>query len=198
MRDLVFALSLVLACLAIPAGAADRSAAEAHFFSLNTGYFRAELADARAAGKKALLVMFEQEGCPGCLYMKKNILSRRDVQEYYHSHFVNFSLDIFGSVALRDFAGRVVTEKAYAQAARIKVTPTFVFYDLAGTEVVRVAGPVETPEEFILLGQFVASGAYKTRSFAQYKREQPAERRKKTSFSPLPLVPAHLAPSLPN
>ena len=53
----------------------------------------------------------------------------------------------------------------------MKGTPTFVFYDLAGREIVRVLGPTEDPAEFLLLGEFVASGAYKTRSFAQYKTQ---------------------------
>jgi thioredoxin-related protein len=56
---------------------------------------------------------------------------------------------------------------------KVKGTPTFVFYDLSGREATRVLGTIETPDEFLLLGQFVASGAYKTRTFAQYKRDKP-------------------------
>ena len=124
-----------------------------HFFSLNTGDLKAEAAEARADGKKALLVMFEQEGCPGCLYMKRNILNRKDVQDYYRQHFVNLSLDIWGAVPLRDFANREATEKEFAQTASVKGTPTFVFYDLSGNELVRIFGPVEDADEFLLLGQ---------------------------------------------
>jgi thioredoxin-related protein len=76
-------------------------------------------------------------------------------------------------VPIRDFANQEQTEKAYAQAARIKGTPTFIFYDLAGHEIVRIFGTIETPDEFLLLGRFVASGAYKTRDFAQYKSAKP-------------------------
>jgi thioredoxin-related protein len=170
-------LSLSL-CIAIPAGAAQAQTRDAddHFFSLNTGDFKAELADARKAGKKALLLMFEQDGCPGCIYMKQNVLNRVDVQDFYRARFVNFSINTFGAVPLSDFAGRSHTEKSYAQAAGIRGTPTFVFYDLDGKEVVRIVGPVKDVAEFMLLGEFVSSGAYKTRKFAEYKQNQPRKK----------------------
>jgi thioredoxin-related protein len=91
---------------------------------------------------------------------------------------------------VRDFAHREQTEKAFAQSSKVKGTPTFVFYDLSGNEVARVFGTIETPEEFLLLGQFVASGAYKTRTFAQYKRDKPSEPRQKSSaLTPSPPTP---------
>jgi thioredoxin-related protein len=164
---------LVVLALASGAAVAAESRDAASFFNLNMGDLKTELADARHEGKKALLVMFEQEGCPGCLYMKRNILNRKDVQDYYRAQFANLSVDIWSSVPVRDFADREQTEKAFAQSARVKGTPTFVFYDLSGSEITRVLGTIETSDEFLLLGQFVASGAYKTRSFAQYKRDRP-------------------------
>lgn len=142
------------------------------FFALNTGDLKAELADARAEGRHALMLFFEQEGCPGCRHMKENVLSRKNVQDYYGKHFASLALDIFSSVPLRDFSGTEHTEKSYAANLKVRATPTLIFYDLKGAEIVRMVGPLQTPEEFLLLGQFVTSGAYKTRSFAQYKLSQ--------------------------
>jgi thioredoxin-related protein len=142
------------------------------FFALNTGDLRAELADARSDGKRGLLLFFEQEGCPGCRHMKQAVFPRKDVQDYYRQHFVSLAVDIYGSVPLTDFAGRQVSEKGYAQALKVRATPTFVFYDLSGAEIVRIVGPLQTAEEFLLLGHFVTSGAYKSRSFAQYKLDK--------------------------
>ena len=148
----------------------------AEFFALNTGDLKAELADARAAGRTGLMLFFEQEGCPGCRHMKQNILNRKDVQDYYGRNFVSLAIDIYGSVPLRDFAGRESSEKGYAQTLKVRATPTFIFYDLAGNEAVRIVGPLQTPEEFLLLGDFVTSGAYKTRTFAQYKLDKPSRK----------------------
>ncbi len=169
------ALSIVIAFCPLAARAAETRDA-AKFFNLNMGDLKTDLAEARADGKKALMVMFEQEGCPGCLHMKNQILNRADVQDYYRAHFANLSLNVLSSVPVKDFADRELTEKAYAQAAKIKVTPTFVFYDLTGREIVRTLGAVDTPAEFLQLGRFVASGAYRTHTFIQYKQQNPTKK----------------------
>ena len=164
----LLALLAMLATFTLPASAAELRDAQS-FFNLNMGDLKAELAEAKADGKKALLVVFEQQGCPGCRHMRTQVLNRKDVQDFYRANFANLALDIWSSVPIRDLASREQTEKAYAQAVKIKGTPTFIFYDLTGKEIVRIFGTIETPEEFLLLGQFVASGAYKTRDFAQYR-----------------------------
>lgn len=164
-----FFLALLLAIVSLYASVAT----SAEFFALNTGDLKAELADARAQNRKGILLVFEQEGCPGCRHMKDNVLNRRPVQDYYGNEFVSLALDINGSVPLKDFGGRDVTEKSYAQNAKIRATPTFVFHDLSGREIVRIVGPLQTPDEFLLLGRFVATGAYKTRTFAQFKLDKP-------------------------
>lgn len=163
-------LLLIFALAALPATGAETRDPDDHFFNLNSGDFKAEAADAKSAGKKGILVMFEQDGCPGCLYMKQNVLNRVEVQNFYRQRFLNFSVNTFGSVPIRDFSGRDLTEKSYAQSAGIRGTPTFLFYDLNGAEVARIVGPVKSAEDFMLLGEFVASGAYKTRKFADYRK----------------------------
>lgn len=166
------AILLALACApALGQGVATRDPA-IHFFDANTGDLRAELADARAAGKKAVLLMYEQEGCPACLQMKQQVLNRVDVQALYRKHFVNFTIDLHGAVPLKDFKGRDITEKAFAAEAKVRATPTFAFHDLDGTEVVRITGAVRDAAELRLLAEFVASGAYKTRTFAEHHRSR--------------------------
>lgn len=167
-------LALSLLCLPI-LGVAQSTAtrdAQSYFFDTNTGDLKAELGDAKAAGKKAVLLMYEQEGCPGCQFMKQNILNRVDVQDLYHSHFVSFSVDINGAVPLKDFGGIETTEKALAIRSKTRATPTFVFHDLNGTEIVRFTGTVRDAAEFKLLGEYVASGTYKLRQFAGHKQRQ--------------------------
>lgn len=174
MRLLTIRVVLFLAALgaAALAFAAETRDPEQHFFNPNTGDLKGELADARQEGKKAIFLMFEQEGCPGCIYMKRNVLNRADVQKFYRQQFLNFSVDIHGAVPIKDFAGRDFTEKSYSQALRVTATPTFAFYDLEGNEVVRIVGPVKDVADFLLLGEFIASGAYKSSKFAEYKQSQ--------------------------
>jgi len=168
-RPLLALLLLTHLGFAAAQGVATRDAMT-HFFDANTGDLKAELADARAANKKAILLMYEQEGCPACTYMKQNVLNRVDVQNLYRRHFVSFTVDINGSVPLRDFGGRDITEKAFATGAKARATPTFAFHDLTGTEIVRITGAVRDIEEFKLLAEFVASGSYKNGPFSEYRR----------------------------
>jgi thioredoxin-related protein len=161
------ALALSFAGLAQSAETRD---AMTHFFDANTGDLQAELADAKAAGKKALLFMYEQEGCPACLYMKQHVLNRVDVQQLYRKHFISFTVDIHGAVPLKDFSGRDITEKAFAATAKVRGTPTFAFHDLNGSEITRVTGAVRDVAEFKLLAEFIANGIYKTRTFAEHKQ----------------------------
>ncbi len=172
-------LALLIALFALAravAFAADGRDPYQHFFASGTDDFRAELADAKRGGKKALFVMFEQDGCPGCIYMTQHVLNRPDVQSYYRGHFINFSINIFGAVPFEDFAGRRMTEKTFAQATGIKATPTLMFYDLDGREIVRLTRAIRDPGDFILLGEFVVSGAYRSRTFPDYLKERKRDR----------------------
>lgn len=178
LRSVLPGLLLLLALAPVGAGAAATRDAPPQFFSLGIGDLATELEDVRAKGKQALLLVFEQEGCPACLYMHKNVLNRSDVLALYGKHFVSLSLDVNGAVPLRDLAGREMTEKSYSQTAKVRGTPTFIFYDLKGAEIVRAVGAVK-PDEFLVLGQFVASGAYRTRSLAQFKQESASGQGKK-------------------
>ena len=96
----IFALVALLALLPLAASAAETRDA-ASFFNLNMGDLKTEVADARQDGKKAVLLMFEQEGCPGCLYMKRNILNRKDVQDYYRANFASLSIEHIEESILR-------------------------------------------------------------------------------------------------
>lgn len=166
----VFPLLLVFALLPFLSSAlAGEPSGPNSFFTLNMGDLKAELGDARAEGKRAVMLFFEQEGCPGCRHMKENVFNRAEVQKYYAQNFVSLGVDIHSSVPIRDFSGRDFTEKSYSQALQVRGTPTFIFYDLTGAEIVRILGPLQTSQEFLLLGQFVTSGAYKKATFAQYK-----------------------------
>jgi thioredoxin-related protein len=46
------------------------------------------------------------------------------------------------------------------------------FFDLTGKRVVRYTGATSDAEEFMLLGEFVVSGAYKDTSFTRFKRDK--------------------------
>jgi thioredoxin-related protein len=132
---------------------AETRDAEQYFFDLKMGDFKSELANAKQAGKTGIMIMFEQADCPFCYRMEHTILNQSEVQDYYHKHFLLFTVDIRGSLPMEDF------------------TPVFDFFDLNGNLITRFPGTALDVNEFMLLGKCVAEGACKTMSFSAYKRQ---------------------------
>jgi thioredoxin-related protein len=168
-----FARSLHVAvcavALALAAAATQARDAMDHFFHPFLGDLKAELAEARATGKKGVMIMYHFEECPSCQWMKAHILSREDVQAFYRERFLLLPIDTLGAVPITDFHGKDWTEKSFAQSIPIRGTPTFIFYGLDGEPVARHVGRISDPSEFMLLGEFVVTGAHRGESFAEYK-----------------------------
>lgn len=178
-RTLLAALLL----LALPAWAA---AGAEKFFTLSLGDFPQELADARKAGKKGLVFVYQQDPCPYCERMKANILSRADVQKAYGERFAAYSIDIRGAQEMVDFAGQKTTEGKFARAALVRGAPVVDFYNLDGRLVARIPGEITDAGTFLALGDWIASGAHEKQSFDQYRaaRGLPAAPLKINQFKP--------------
>jgi thioredoxin-related protein len=167
LRRLLGALLLALAL--VPARAAE---GWENFFELSFSDLRAEAAEARKAGQQGLLVMFQFEECPYCARMKREVLSRRDVQDWFRARFRAIEIDTRGAQEVTLFDGRTLPEKDFARTVRVRGTPTFVFYAPGGEVLATHVGAIYDPKEFLLLGEYVASGAYREGSFAAYKQSK--------------------------
>lgn len=163
-------LLLVLSLLALPAFGEVRDPLT-HFFMPKLGDFKSELDSAKQEGKVGVLLMFELDDCPWCHRMKATILNQSDVQDWYRKRFLIYNVDAKGSTPMTDFDGKQTTEKGFATDQRVRATPVFLFYDLTGKMIYRFTGATQSKEEFILLGQYVADGAYKSQTFNVYKAQ---------------------------
>lgn len=144
---------------------------ETHFFNQSLGDFQEELQIARDEGKQGLLLFFEMDDCPFCARMKRDVLNRPEVQDYYRAHFRIIPVDIEGDVEITDFQGRELPEKDFAfQINRVRATPVFLFYDLEGGQVARYTGATSGIDEFLWLGEYVVNRVYKDMPFTRYKR----------------------------
>ena len=165
-----------LICLqASPALAAAERAPVEKFFDQSFWDFTEELRTARDTGKKAILIMFEMDECPFCHRMKTTVLNRKDVQDYFQEHFMVFDVDIEGDVEMVDFQGNPTVMKDFAfKQHRVRATPVFAFFDLEGNPIrrARFTGATRDAEEFMLLGKYVAEGAYEQTTFTRYKRQR--------------------------
>jgi thioredoxin-related protein len=168
-------LLLCVAATTIPQSvtAAETRDPREFFFAQSFGDLPEELAEAREAGKLGLLLFFEQEGCPYCERMLKTILNQPAVQDWYRERFVSIAVDINGDVELRDVDGIALPSKVFAEHRRVKTTPTLSFIDLSGAEVYRRVTMVSGPEEFMMMGQYIAEGRYTDTAWKDYAAEHP-------------------------
>ncbi len=163
--------------LPLAAGAVELRDPDSHFFDQTFGDFQEELENAREQGKLGILIMFEMDECPFCRRMRRKVLNRADVQDYFRRHFLIFSVDIEGDVEITDFQGRPTTMKDFAfRQYRVRATPVFQFFDLEGKPIRRgrYTGATRDAQEFLLLGRYIVEGAWKNMSFTRYKRSQPS------------------------
>lgn len=163
---------LTLLTMALLASTTARAADADRFFDQSLGDFRGELKSAQQAGKRGLLLMFEQEGCPYCRKMREQVLSQPEVQAYFRQNFLIFSVDMLGDVEIQDTNGRSKPEKTYARELHINGTPTFVFIGADGSVLTRYVGATRDVAEFMQLGRYVVDGFYKTQSFAEYRKSR--------------------------
>jgi len=155
------------------AAAAPARDPERYFFHETWGDLREELQRARDEGKKGIMIFFDQKDCPFCFYMKENILNRPAVQEFYRRHFILVRVDIEGDVEITDFDGTTMSQKDFAfRRHRVRATPVIAFFDLEGRRIFRHIGKARDVREFMLMGEYVATGAYGAMSFTRYKRER--------------------------
>jgi len=149
------------------------SAEEQAFFDQSFGDFSEELELAKAEGKKGIFLFFEMDECPFCHRMKTSILNQPQVLSYYKKHFKAYQIDIEGDVEMTDFNGDITTQKDFAfKQHRVRATPVMAFFDLSGKRIARYTGPASSMQEFLMLGEFVVSGAYQKTSFTRYKRDR--------------------------
>lgn len=167
--------AIVLGSVLIPPVHASLRDPSEYFFNQSFGDLREELATAKKEGKLGILMMFENTECPWCHKMKTGILNRSEVQDYFRKNFRILSIDTEGGNPITDFNGKEMQEKDYAlKVNRVRATPVFIFFDLAGKPIVRYTGATRDLKEFMWLGQYVVDGKFKQLPFAKYKRERTA------------------------
>ncbi len=174
-----FAFLLCLVPLLIPGLAQASTTRDPYqfFFQQSLGDLSEELEIAREEGKQGVFVFFEMDECPFCHRMKETVLNQPEVQEYFSERFHSLTIDIEGDIEIVDFAGADTTEKEFARQNRVRATPLLVFFNLDGEAIFKYVGAPSGAEEFMWMGEYIATEVYlKTDDsgrkirFARYKR----------------------------
>jgi thioredoxin-related protein len=152
-----------------PAGAAD---SWERFFELSFGDLRAEALEAQKSGRQGLVVMYHFDACPYCTRMKNEVLARPEVQTHYQARFRAIAVDTRGSQEITGFDGRTLRENEFARAHGVRGTPTFQFFAADGKLLATHVGAIYDPAVFMLLGDYVASGACANSTFTAYRQSK--------------------------
>ncbi len=143
-----------------------------YFFTPTFGDLPEEMAEAVEGGKQGMLLFFEAEGCPYCLYMLRNVFNQQTVQDWYRKRFVSIAVDIHGDVELKDFDGITLPSKVFSDQRRVFLTPAVSFINPRGEEIYRHTGTIRTPEEFLLLGEYIEEGHYDDIEFRTFAEQR--------------------------
>ena len=173
----LFAASVLslLATLGATAAENDFRDPRQYFFQQSFGDWPEELKTARESRKQGILLFFEADGCRYCAAMMKQVLSHKNVQDWYGGRFTSIAVDIHGDVEITDLDGITLPEKVVAEHRRVFLTPTLSFIDLDGVEVYRHTGMVKTPEELLVMGEYIVGKHYFDTEYAVYAKMQGLE-----------------------
>lgn len=133
---------------------------------------REDAAEAARSGKR-LLLYFGQDGCPYCAELFNNNLSQRHISDYTRRHFDAIDVNMWGDRDVTDFDGQVLTEKQLAARYKVWFTPTILFFDGKGKQVLRING-YYPPHQFLAALRYVAEKREDQLSFrAYYEKSNP-------------------------
>lgn len=141
------------------------------FFDFSSESFKEDIESAKSDGKQGIMIFFGMEDCPFCHKMKKTVLNQPDVIKYYKDNFASYEVDVNGDIKISDFDGKPTSHKLLALKHNVRATPVIAFFDTDGNKIFTRTG-YSSKEEFMLLGDFIATKKYQTLNFSKYKREK--------------------------
>ena len=137
------------------------------WFKLSFLDLREDLQEAKASGKKGILLYFGQDHCPYCKALLEVNFSRVDIARYTQENFDVIALDTRGSRTVTDLEGRQISEKEFSIDENANFTPTLLFFDPTGKEVHRMVGYYQ-PYTFMAALEYVADKHYLQQPFRDY------------------------------
>ncbi|MET0065629.1 MAG: thioredoxin fold domain-containing protein [Candidatus Thiodiazotropha sp.] len=130
---------------------------------------REDVAEAADEGKRVILY-FYQDGCPYCAKLLNENFTIRTIVDRTREHFQVIALNMWGDRTVTDLQGSESTEKAMAEALKVRYTPTLLFLDEQGQVVLRVNG-YYPPHRFMAALDYVTTRGERRGSFRDYQKQ---------------------------
>lgn len=137
------------------------------WFKTSFGDLREDLREAKAAGKKGIIVYFGQKRCSYCEKFIKVNLEAPDIHNYLQQHFDVIPVDIWGVDELTTLDGDELTERDYSVFENTNFTPSLIFYNSDGQQVLKLRG-LYPPYKFRAAMKYVVEEFYKEETLREY------------------------------
>ncbi len=135
--------------------------------------------------KKRIIIIFYQNLCPYCYELINKNLSQSSIQNYLKTYFDVITMHMWGDREVIAMNGKTYTEKSFARMLDVQFTPTIVFFDETGKNILRLNGYFP-PKQFKLALEYVAQHKEQTLSYhsfiAQHRTNNNQKALNKQSF----------------
>ncbi len=141
------------------------------WFKENFLDLRDDLAEAKAAGKRGIIIFFSQKACQHCQAFLDTTLQEQDIRNKVQRQYDVIGLDIFNDVEVTGIDGSKKPIRDFAEAERARFTPTLVFYGIENKSLARIIC-FYPPEKFRKVLAYIDGNHYSKMKLGEYLRQQ--------------------------
>jgi thioredoxin-related protein len=137
------------------------------WFKLSFLEIDSDIKEAKENNKKGLIIYFGQKYCPYCkAHLTKN-WGQKDIIKYTQKNFDVIAINVKGQRPVVNIDGKTYTEKSFSALKKTNFTPSVLFYNSKGQEVLRLRG-YRPPYQFRAALEYVADEHYLKENFRSY------------------------------
>ena len=137
------------------------------WFKLSFLELAVDIDEAKEQNKKGLIIYFGQKFCPYCKAHLENNWGQKDIVQYTQKNFDVIAINVKGQRPVEDIDGKIYTEKTFSALKNTNFTPSVIFYNTKGQEVLRLRG-YRPPYQFRAALEYVSDEHYLKEPFRQY------------------------------
>jgi len=126
-----------------------------------------DVQNARAAGKKGLMVVFSLPQCSHCKMFAAKTLRDPAVEAAVRHSFDAVHVNLFSDIEMVSPQGEAMSVKEFGRQERADFTPAIYFYDVEGRRVLRIIG-YHPAERFIRVLRYVSEEHYRNGALREY------------------------------
>lgn len=137
------------------------------WFKLSFLELQDDINEAKEQNKKGLIIYFGQKFCPYCkAHLEKN-WGQEDIVQYTQKNFDVVAINVKGQRPVLNLDGKTYSEKSFSALKKTNFTPSTLFYNIKGQEILRLRG-YRPPYQFRAALEYVADEHYTKEPFRKY------------------------------